>query len=258
MKKIIVITMHAFCIFAATAAFALQQKPPQEKPEEIQVGERAKTHVEQVSDKEARLEVPEEEMVKEEQKAQDALLSSIKEREQVAFVNPSDARFEAPKLPKSVVYYTTHQGVYSYPDVVSFNGDTVYLSNGTTWMVCSFDSYKTLNWLTSDSIIVMPNPDSFSIYDYCLVNLNTGAHVQVNLFSATKLYQITRIDRVSDIVYLNDGSSWGVSIFDSSLLYNWYAGDAVILGINNDPLSIRPNILINPHTLNYVCTTCLN
>lgn len=257
MKKIIAISTYTFCLFATTAAFALQQPATENQSDDVEVGVRSKPHVEQVSDKESRLDVSEEEREKEDVKAKDALLASVKERQQVAFVNPSDPRFES-KLPKSVVYFTTHHGVYSYPDLVTFNGDTVYLSNGTTWMVSLFDSYKTLNWLTSDSIIVMPNPDAFSIYDYCLVNLNTGAQVQVNLISATKLYMITAIDRINDIVYLSDGSSWGVSIFDSSRLYNWYVGDAVILGINNDPLSIRPNILINPHTLNYVCTTCLN
>ena len=95
------------------------------------------------------------------------------------------------------------------------------------------------------------------------MNLNTNVTVQVNLFAGPLYngiytYYITGIDYVNDLVYLNDGSSWGISVFDSSTSAKWFLNDTVILGVNNDPLSIRPNILINVNMLNYVRATCLN
>jgi len=256
-KTVVLKATYLFCLVASSVAFASQAED-----EHIPVGQRIESHLERVSLKEKRLEAPQEKQETEEKLGNEALAGA--ETAQVTFVNSaSDTRFEGAKLPKSVAYYTTHQGIYRTPTSVTYSGDFVYLDDGSSWSVCSYDRYKTLNWLTSDSIVIMPNSNVYSIYDFCLVNLNTGAMVQVNmylgpLYAGVNTYWITGIDYVNDIVYLNDNSSWGISVFDSSTMSKWLLNDTVILGVNNDSSSIRPNILINVNVLNYARATCLN
>ncbi|PJD98190.1 MAG: hypothetical protein CK425_00450 [Parachlamydia sp.] len=260
-KTVVFKTAHLFCLLATTMAFATHESVPttQEEETHIPIGKRIESHLERVAFKENRLKNPQEQQETEEKRGSEALAAC--EKQQVTF-GVSDARFEG-KLPKSVAYYTTHQGVYRCPTSVTYSGDYVSLDDGSSWTVCSYDRYKTLNWLTSDSIVIMPNSNAYSIYDFCLVNLNTGVTVQVNLYlgplyAGAHTYWVTGIDYINDIVYLNDGSSWGISVFDSSMISKWLLNDTVILGINNDSSSIRPNILINVNVLNYARATCLN
>ncbi|EFB42636.1 MULTISPECIES: hypothetical protein [Parachlamydia] len=252
------------CAMACGTEDELIETREQDERVHLAVGERIESYLERVLVKESRQEVSEEKEEAEEARVKDVLLTSKSLRQEINFGNSEDPRLLASsKLPKFTGYYTTHQGVYQRPYLVAYDGGSVELYDGSIWTVCSYDRYKTLNWLTSDSIIVTPNSNFFSIYDYCLVNLNTNVTVQVNLFAGPLYngiytYYITGIDYVNDLVYLNDGSSWGISVFDSSTSAKWFLNDTVILGVNNDPLSIRPNILINVNMLNYVRATCLN
>ncbi|MBS4168824.1 hypothetical protein PARA125_001471 [Parachlamydia sp. AcF125] len=264
-EKHLFIFTQLLCVCAS--AWAGQDKPneePQEERVHLPIGERAEPHAERVIAKEARHEVSEESEETEEVRVKEVLLTSASIRQEISFGDVKDPRFLASsKLPKFIGYCTTHQGVYRHPYVVSFDGGEVELNDGSIWLVCSSDRYKTLNWLTSDRIIVTPNSNFFSSYDYSLVNLDTNVIVPVNLFAGPLYrgiytYFISDIDYVNSIVYLNDGSSWKVCWLDSFIFDKWLINDTLILGVNNDPLCVHPNILLNVNRIEDAGATCLN
>lgn len=164
----------------------------------------------------------------------------------------------------STVYFTTHEGAWHHPVSVSLIGDTLEIEDGSIWGVYSGDMHKTLNWLTGDLIIITPNHEWFSIYDYKVINLNTGAVVRVNLklgpfYNGVYTHWIVGIDYYRREVLLEDGSLWSVSNWDQSIVNKWILNDTVIIGINDGFLSgSNPNIMINVNVLNYAIGRCLN
>jgi hypothetical protein len=163
----------------------------------------------------------------------------------------------------SYYYYTTHTGALHQPMALWDFGSTVELEDGSLWSISSSDSYKTLNWLTTDIVIVTPNHEWFSIYNYCLVNQNTGVTVRANLskyldpyFHTSYNYRIIAIDDILQQVWLSDGSVWSIVFGDYST--RWQLNDTVIIGINDGWLSSsRPNILINANILHHVRANCI-
>lgn len=162
---------------------------------------------------------------------------------------------------KAGVFITTHQGVYYNPLSVSLFGDSVTLSDGSIWAVSSEDSYKTLNWLTSDLLIITPNQEFWPSYSYVITNQNTGIAVRVNmvlgpLANAVYRHWIVAIDYYMDRVWLEDGSTW--SMTDYSAMRQWQPGDTVMIGVNDGWFSSSyPNILINVNMLNHCRGVCI-
>lgn len=165
-------------------------------------------------------------------------------------------------LMSKAVYYTTHEGAFHRPIAVSFLGDAVELEDGSIWSVNASERYKTLDWMTGDVIIVTPNHAWFSPYDYCLINLNTGATVSVNLslgpvYNGYYTHWIVAIDYYHRDVVLEDGSVWNISTLDQSAVNKWLLNDTVIIGINDGWFSgSNPNILINVNVNNYAICNC--
>lgn len=178
-----------------------------------------------------------------------------------------DEGIDAQKIVKKgfqqATYVTTHEGAFHFPKAVSYFGDTVELEDGSIWSVCSNDAYKTMNWLTSDLIIIVPNDSIFSSHDYKLININTGAKVKVNLYlgpiyNGAYTHWIVAIDYLYREIYLEDGSIWKMSSFDQSIVNQWIPNDTVIIGINDGLFSgSNPNILINVNMNNYSIGSCL-
>lgn len=161
------------------------------------------------------------------------------------------------------VFYTSHEGAFHRAVGVTFFGDQVTLEDGSIWTVASFDRWNTLNWLTTDTILVMQNKWMFSSYKFMLVNQNTGAEVEVNLtlgpiYSGVYTHWIVAIDYFNDEVFLEDGSIWKMDWFDSSAINKWMVNDTVIVGVNESRSLVNPNILINVNVLNYARGICLN
>jgi hypothetical protein len=165
--------------------------------------------------------------------------------------------------PKASTYATTHTGAFHNPLSVSVFGDSITLEDGSIWAVSSSDSYKTLNWLTTDLLVITPNHEWFSMYEYCITNQNTGMTVRVTmvlgpLYDALFRNWIVAIDYVLDRVWLNDGSVWDMAIGDYTVLQKWLPGDTVIIGVNDGWFaSYNPNILINVNVANYARGTCI-
>jgi hypothetical protein len=179
----------------------------------------------------------------------------------------NDLKPMAKSFPKDILskttYTTSHPGALHYPASVSYFGATVTLGDGSMWNIYSGDRYLTLNWYISDLVLILPNHNLFSIYNYCLVNQQTGVSVQANLavgpyYNGMNTYWIVAFDDYNNQVCLNDGSIWSVSSLDSYCLKSWYSNDTLIMGFNDDFYSsIRPNILINVNTLNHVRANCI-
>lgn len=167
------------------------------------------------------------------------------------------------KLNSKAIYYTTHPGAFHYPKGVSIFGETVELEDGSLWSIYSGDRYLTLNWLVTDDIVITPNWTWYSIFQYRLVNQQTGASVQASLtlgpiYAGFYTHWIVAIDYYNNQICLEDGSVWSMSAFDTSITNKWLINDTIIIGVNDGVLSsTRPNILINVNTNNYGCGTCL-
>jgi hypothetical protein len=165
---------------------------------------------------------------------------------------------------RAALYFTTHPGAFHQPMLVSMFGDSCELEDGSVWSISANDSYKTLNWLVSDVILIMPNHAWFSNYNYKLVNQNTGIAVEANLtlflnpvFHSAYNHRIIAIDDIHQRIWLEDGSVWSISFVDYST--KWQINDTVIIGINDSwSANIHPNILINADLLHHVRARCTN
>lgn len=196
-------------------------------------------------------------LISEAQKAKDALKNAIK-------ISGDTASAPLTSLSAMAsVYYTTHQGAFHQPMAVSFFGDYVTLEDGSEWAVNPGDTYKTLNWLTSDIILIMPNYTWFSSFNYKFINQATGVSVEVNLrtyinplLHSVYNHRVVAIDDILQMIWLEDGSAWSISSSDYS--EKWQINDTVIIGLNDGwQSSSKPNILINANLLHYVRANCV-
>ena len=185
--------------------------------------------------------------------------------EQVAKVAAPKAssKLQAAKPQASAsIHFTTHTGAFHNPMLVSAFGDVVEFEDGSIWSISSSDTYKTLNWLTSDLLVVTPNHDWFSSYMFKITNQNTGVAVRCNLdikpvYNGLYTHWITAINYYTQEICLEDGSIWSVTGFDSSTFSGWQLNDTIIIGVNDGFLSSsKENILINAETLTYVRAHC--
>ena len=261
MKKYIShITMGLLGVFfiASTLAAATDDQTPERK--HIPVGISSDSHAERVKIQEEKAALA--------KKIEDGAELTEDEQTLVNEENLAKRNISAKKSltnkKSTTVYYTSHEGAYHVPFAVSLFGDTVELEDGSIWNVCSYDRYKTLDWMTSDLIIVVPNQTWFSSYNYKMININTGAEVQVNLafwpvFNGIFTHWIIAIDRINLEICLEDGSVWSISSWDRSTFNEWLPNDTVIIGHNNGLFKqSNPNILINVRKDNFVIGNCLN
>lgn len=157
-------------------------------------------------------------------------------------------------------YSTTHVGAFHSVSYFSLAHDTIILEDGSNWMIYSGDRWKTWTWFASDAIVILPNDALFPLYDYKMVNQNTGDSIEVDLVLGPLVgldYYIVSIDPFG-YIYLNDGSYWRTSAFDSAIVSSWRVGETVIIGVNNGFLNLaNPNILINVNRDVYATGECL-
>lgn len=156
-------------------------------------------------------------------------------------------------------YYTdSHPGAYhsavAISDAFSFSEGSVEFEDGSIWAVWYEDIYKTSNWLASDLIVISRNNSLFSSYDYRLTNLSTGASILANLYLGPLYHSpyrhwIVDIDDYNNMVYLEDGTVWSMSIFDTFTVTQWQVGDTILIGISDS--YFNPNILLNVEFMTY-------
>lgn len=240
---------------ALKAKEEMQQKGISSEGERrIEVGTRPMAHCEFVEHQEKRALAADEG----EQAPGEALTQANVEDVEIAAKNIDNEELIAKKI-----YYNSHEGGYHFAIGVTYFGDQVTLEDGSVWNVASWDNWKTLNWLTTDTILVMQNKWLFSSYKFMLVNQNTGKEVEVNLFlgpvyTGVFTHWIVGIDYIAGTVVLEDGSVWQMDYFDYSIMKKWLINDTVIIGTNELGSILNPNILINVNMLNYSRGICLN
>lgn len=192
----------------------------------------------------------------------DALASTTEKQEISARKNSisKKALFLAPNAAKSLYHYAYHPATYQSIASISYFGGAVELSDGSVWTVSTFDAPKASYWYPTDVVVITPNRAWLSTYAFRLTNQNTGESVAVDLnlgpiapsFGSYYTHWITAVDYYHNIVYLEDGSVWKMSSFDSNTVYQWVVGDVVIVGVNDGWFSSsNPNILINVAMLNF-------
>lgn len=218
--------------------------------ERIEVGSRSMPHSDYVKHQEERA------------------AKDLEETEQLALTEDSSLKlvekaFSQKDLVPKKVFYTSHEGAYHRPIAVTIFGEQVTLEDGSIWTVSSWDQWKTLDWLTTDTILVMQNKWLFSSYKFMLVNQNTGKEIECNLtlgpiYLGAYTHWIVAIDYLNCEVLLEDGSVWQVDPFDYTIMKSWMIHDTVIIGINESSCVYHPNILINVNMLNYSCGICIN
>ena len=161
---------------------------------------------------------------------------------------------------RGLVFFTSHPGAFHSPVLI---GDTVKLEDGSIWSISPDDSYKTLNWLATDAIVITKNSGWFTSYKFRLSNQNTGIAVEANLqlfltpyYHSIYNHRIVSIDDVLEMIWLEDGSVWSIASADYST--QWQILDTIIIGINDGRLSKNnPNILINANLLQTARARCI-
>lgn len=173
-----------------------------------------------------------------------------------------NAEKDEERIESAAYYYnSTHPGAYHQAIGVSHFGETIELEDGSIWSVAIGNRFVAMSWLMTDRITISPNTSWFGT-DFILFNETTGESVEADLRYGPVLgglytYQITSIDYIGGIVYLQD-SSWAISFSDEDKVYKWLPGDTVIIGHNTGwNASIRPNILINVNVNDYACANCI-
>lgn len=195
---------------------------------------------------------------------EEAALKEQRSKEDPEALSAASSLDDAERISNGLTYFTSHAGAFHSPLFVFNEGALVEIEDGSRWTVAYEDRYKTLNWYTSDTIVIVPNSSWFSFYSYQMVNQNTGAIVQVNLdigpfHNGIFTHWVVGFDDISGVIYLEDGSVWRVSPFDSTLTRQWLLEDRVIIGVNTGWNSdTHPNILINVRKVNYIRADCLN
>lgn len=247
MKKLSSILLMSLCGLVFTTVIYAQEIANQEH---ILVGVRAESIEMQIEHENVRTALAENDI---HGKGVSAQKSESKKGQRAKVVS---SKLASQLLAKSL-YYTMHPGAYHNPVSISIFGDTLEIEDGSIWAISSSDAYTTLNWFSTDLIVITPNHSWFSAYNFRLTNQNTGESVAANLYlgpfyNSPYTRWIASIDHYSHTVYLNDGSAWSMSSFDASIVNKWFINDTVIIGVNDGWLySTSPNILINVNMLNY-------
>lgn len=241
---------------AAACLLSMSAFAGTETADRITVGDRPMAHTEW-------LQIQQERSEEEEKSLEDLVDLELPQNTATESSTADLLKAESAFTTEAGTYYTSHNGAFHNPYFVSIFGDQVELEDGSIWSVASGDSYKTLNWYTSDLIVVTPNHEWFSSYMFRMHNQNTNVSVKCNLllgpiYNGIFTHWIIAINYYTQEIWLEDGSIWQVTGFDSSTFSKWLANDTVILGVNDGFLSSsKPNILINVNTLTYVRANCI-
>lgn len=162
-------------------------------------------------------------------------------------------------------YFSSHPGAIHHliqPGLLV--GGTLQLEDFSTWSISSSDSYKVMNWMPSDQIIIRTNY-WWSSYSFIIENVDAGVKVAANLlqylhpvYHTIFNHQIVAFDDYQRMIWLEDGTIWSVDSWDYST--SWKIGQTVIIGINTSyGSSTNPNILINANlSPQYVRARCIN
>lgn len=141
-------------------------------------------------------------------------------------------------------------------------GDTIQLEDFSVWNISWGDTYKVMNWLPSDEIVVRA---SWLSSWYTIHNLTNDVQVSATLskylrpqFHTYANHRIIGMDIMNNWVLLENGTIWSVYFLD--FLAFWEPGETIIIGINDDWATNAecPYILINAARSQYARAQLVN
>lgn len=154
-------------------------------------------------------------------------------------------------------YVHTHPGAMHYVENISNNGAALEIEDGSIWDIKGSDRGTIKDWRHHDIIVLLPNRDWFSSYDYKFHNINTNEKVRANIFLGPIIdlqttHYIEEINHSRRFIRLEDGSTWSMSRWDDSVLRLFERYDVVIIGTNDGWWKgSNPNILVHVKTMKY-------
>jgi len=178
-----------------------------------------------------------------------------KEKKQKSFQAKKRKKLVAKGWPGT--YATKFKPKY-YIESVGAKGMTLNMYDDTVWEISPSSSWTAATWQTNQSIVITPNYNWFSSYDYYLLNLATNEYVAADLSLGPKMEHavfIKYIDPYQGYVQLKDGTTWAVG--RSNRLNQWKVGQAVLRGENTSWWG-REYILININENNYIPASLYN
>jgi hypothetical protein len=125
----------------------------------------------------------------------------------------------------------------------------VELEDGSMWTVPKIDNVK--GWEKSHRLVLTQNQATFSTHRYALVNPDLKLAVPASLAREPTpkdkdLFYVKAVDRVNDIVVLNDNKHWIVNASDRSVFNKIVENDRAILGVNTKEIDKKsPYIIID-------------
>lgn len=159
-----------------------------------------------------------------------------------------------------LIRFTASQQTYKFYhwiNAIINYGDCIEFEDGSNWKISPSDAYKVISWRKDDPVIVTPNHTWFSHYNYSITNQTNGASVEANLFLAPisfgpYTHWIVALDKFSDHLFLEDGSSWKIAFEDRQFFDEYAINDFIIIGHNDTWFTSHNYILINVNMNNHI------
>jgi len=169
---------------------------------------------------------------------------------------PNRLGARAPRMGEKKEYYFNNYQVNTPHWLISatYDGSIVEIEDGSHWKLAP--NYSVFSWKVGDPIVVTPNHSCFSEYNYYVVNKFTGSYVAADLIVGPVAFGpythwIIGMDYASGHVFLENGTTWTVSINDTFIFNDWAVNDTVIIGSNDSWFSSYDSILINVNMNNF-------
>lgn len=167
---------------------------------------------------------------------------------------------EAERVTHKAYWHSSHGGAnHKLAGFNPINDINIQLDDLSTWYVHPKDRNIAAKWKITAPVTIIPNR-TWLFSSHCLlkiVNKDTDESVRVNLkYGPVYQFAILEIDNANGEVTLSDRSIWEISRFDRSNMKDWQVGDVIVIGINDAWYSLKPNILINVNSYNYVSGSC--
>ncbi len=171
------------------------------------------------------------------------------------FGYPSQHPF--PQVNQGITQYKVqHPGAYRSILLIDGEREGVVFEDRSFWVLAPQD-YASAKKQDPNVYVITTNGNPLSSAKYQIVHLQTDTSWKADViappsFNDPFAYFITQIDPYEQRLFLNDGSSWKVSMWDISSLVSWEIFDPIIIGVNSGVGKFfNPHILINPERGNY-------
>lgn len=138
---------------------------------------------------------------------------------------------------------------------IADNYRSIEIEDGSHWEIATADAFILRNWRRDDTLVITPNYNWFSSYDYYIVNKSRNTYVKANLYIGPIAFgQFSHwiVDMRGDHIFLENQMIWSFHPDDGNIVKHWAINDHIILGVYESWLSPYDHILINVNMDNHV------